>query len=206
MCGRMRHGLLEFSMPQPACYLRYLQDKDPRVLQEALMALARAPGDVPTAALLPLLSNETAAVRGAAALALARHQPEVALKVIPVQMRLEMKASLKLGEDYERRGKPQLTQPEIDEITGRFRSQMKIAAGALHVEGAGRDRGAGRVCVRAGRRASHSLTASWQDSSSGTGLERTRNLPSKHWVRAIPRWRTVPSGCWCRQGQPFCRT
>ena len=106
--------------------LPLLQDKDLRVLQETLMALARAPGDVTATALLPFLSNETAAVRGAAAMALARHQPEVAIKAIPVQMRLEMKASLKLGEDYERRGKPQLTQPEIDEITGRFRSQMKM--------------------------------------------------------------------------------
>jgi len=103
-----------------------LQDRDARVLQETLMALARTPGDVPAGALLTLLSDETAAVRGAAAMALARHQPEVALKAIPSQMRLEMKASLKLGEDYERRGKPQLTQLEIDEITGRFRSQMKM--------------------------------------------------------------------------------
>jgi glycerophosphoryl diester phosphodiesterase/HEAT repeat protein len=117
--------------------LALLQDKDPRVLQETLMALARAPGDVPTAALLPLLSNETAAVRGAAAVALARHQPEVALKAIPVQMRLEMKASLKLGEDYARRGKPQLTQPEIDEISGRFRSQMKMLQALSMLKGPG---------------------------------------------------------------------
>jgi glycerophosphoryl diester phosphodiesterase/HEAT repeat protein len=117
--------------------LALLQDKDPRVLQEALMALSRAPGDVPTAALLPLLSNETAAVRGAAALALARHQPEIAVKAIPVQMRLEMKASLKLGEDYARRGKPELTQPEIDEISGRFRSQMKMLQALSMLEGPG---------------------------------------------------------------------
>ena len=117
--------------------LPLLQDKDPRVLQETLMALSRAPGDVSAAALLPLLSNETAAVRGAAALALARHQPEAALKAIPVQMRLEMKASLKLGEDYERRGKPQLTQPEIDEISGRFRSQMKMLQALSLLKGPG---------------------------------------------------------------------
>jgi glycerophosphoryl diester phosphodiesterase/HEAT repeat protein len=117
--------------------LPLLQDKDPRVLQETLMALSRAPGDVSAAALLPLLSNETAAVRGAAALALARHQPEAALKAIPVQMRLEMKASLKLGEDYERRGKPQLTQSEIDEITGRFRCQMKMVQALSILKGPG---------------------------------------------------------------------
>jgi glycerophosphoryl diester phosphodiesterase/HEAT repeat protein len=117
--------------------LPLLQDKDPRVLQETLMALSRAPGDVIAAALLPLLSNETAAVRGAAALALARHQPEAALKAIPVQMRLEMKASLKLGEDYERRGKPQLTQAETDEITGRFRCQMKMVQALSMLKGPG---------------------------------------------------------------------
>jgi glycerophosphoryl diester phosphodiesterase/HEAT repeat protein len=119
--------------------LALLQDKDPRVLQETLMALSRAPGDVSAAALLPLLSNETAAVRGAAALALAlaRHQLEVALKAIPVQMRLEMKASLKLGADYERRGKPPLTQPEIDEISGRFRSQMKMLQALSMLKGPG---------------------------------------------------------------------
>ncbi|QHN03571.1 glycerophosphodiester phosphodiesterase [Granulicella sp. WH15] len=115
--------------------LPLLADKDPRVLQETLMALVRAPGDVSAAALLPLLSNETAAVRGAAALALAQHQPEVALGPISRQMRLEMKASLKLGEDYERRGKPQLTQPEIDEITSRFRSQMKMVQALSMLKG-----------------------------------------------------------------------
>ncbi|HSY37023.1 MAG TPA: glycerophosphodiester phosphodiesterase family protein [Acidobacteriaceae bacterium] len=117
--------------------LPLLQDKDPRVLQETLMALSRAPGDVSAAALLPLLSNETAAVRGAAALTLARHQPEAALKAIPVQMRLEMKASLKLGEDYERRGKPQLTQAESDEISGRFRCQMKMVQALSMLKGPG---------------------------------------------------------------------
>jgi len=115
--------------------LPLLHDKDPRVLQVALMALARSPGDVGASVLLPSLSDETAAVRGAAALALARHQPDVAIKEIPAQMRLERKASLKLGEDYERRGKPQLTQPEIDEITGRFRSQMKMLQALSMLQG-----------------------------------------------------------------------
>jgi len=44
---------------------------------------------------------------------------------------------LKLGEDYERRGKPQLTQPEIDEITGRFRSQMKMLQALSMLKGPG---------------------------------------------------------------------
>ena len=56
------------------------------------MALGpRMPGEVSAEVLLPLLSHGDPTVRGAAALALARHQPDVALKAIPVQLRLEMK-------------------------------------------------------------------------------------------------------------------
>jgi glycerophosphoryl diester phosphodiesterase len=114
-----------------------LQDKSPLVLQETLMALSHDSGDLSAAVLLPLLSNANAAVRGAAAMALAHHQPEVALKAIPVQMHLEMKASLKLGEDYERRGKPQLTQMESDAISDRFRCQMKMVQALSMLKGLG---------------------------------------------------------------------
>jgi glycerophosphoryl diester phosphodiesterase len=117
--------------------LPLLHDSDPHVLQEALMALSRAPGDVSTEVLSPLLSNEAAAVRGAAALALARHQPETALDAIAAQLRLEMNASMKLGEEYERRGKPQLTTPEINEISGRFRCQMQMLQALSLLKGIG---------------------------------------------------------------------
>jgi HEAT repeat protein len=106
--------------------LLLLRDPDPQVLQATLLSLSRMPGDVPAGELLTLLSNPTAGVRGAAALALAKHQPDAALKAVPVQLRMEMKAALQLNDDYVRRGKPQLTPNEIEEITGHYRSQMKM--------------------------------------------------------------------------------
>jgi glycerophosphoryl diester phosphodiesterase len=115
-----------------------LRDGDPRVLQESLMALGRMPGEVPAEQLLPLLENGNPAVRGAAAVALARHQPETALKAIPGQLRLEKAAAIKLGEDYQRRGRPRLSRAETDEIMGHFRCQMKMmqALSSLEVAGA----------------------------------------------------------------------
>jgi len=53
-----------------------LKDADAKVLQEALMAIGRMPEEVSTQLLLPLLAYPDGRVRGAAALALARHQPE----------------------------------------------------------------------------------------------------------------------------------
>ena len=109
-----------------ASLLPLLRDTDPQVLQETLLSLSRMPGEVSAAELLPLLSNGKPGVRGTAALALAKHQPAAALKAIPMQLRLEMKAALRLNDEYVRRGKPQLTPSEIEEITGCYRSQMKM--------------------------------------------------------------------------------
>jgi glycerophosphoryl diester phosphodiesterase len=106
--------------------LPLLQDSDPRVLQETLIALGHMPGDVSADSLLPLLSNSTPAVRAAAAFALAKHQPGVALKAVPAQLRLEMTAVGKLWEDYVRRGKPQLSQAEVEKITDYYRCQVKM--------------------------------------------------------------------------------
>jgi glycerophosphoryl diester phosphodiesterase/HEAT repeat protein len=117
--------------------LPLLKDQDPQVLQQALLAISRVSGDVDSQMLLPILIQGDVKVRGEAALALARHNPEVALKAIPVQLRLEMKAAVRLGDDYERRGKPQLTQAEIDEIMGYFRCQMKMVQAMSMLKGAG---------------------------------------------------------------------
>lgn len=103
-----------------------LNDGDSEVLQAALLALGRAPGDVRAEILLPLLSHEDSAVRGAAAVALARHQPEVAARVVPVQLHREMAAERVIYDDYVKRGKPKLTQTEIDTITKSFRCQMEM--------------------------------------------------------------------------------
>jgi glycerophosphoryl diester phosphodiesterase/HEAT repeat protein len=101
-----------------------LRDPDPRVLQLALLALARAPGDVSAGTFLPLLSYDDAAVRGAAAVALARHQPAAAIKAIPAQLQREIRNNHATGAPY--------TQPEIDAIMKSFKCQMEMMR-ALHM-------------------------------------------------------------------------
>src|SRR3984957_7002063 len=106
--------------------LPLLKDRDPQVLQSALLALAPAPGDVSAATLLPLLSCDDASVRGAAAVALARHQPEIAIKAIPAQLQKEVASEQVIKHDQERRGTSKFTQPEIDAIMKSFKCQMEI--------------------------------------------------------------------------------
>ena len=106
--------------------LPLLKDRDPQVLQSALLALARAPGDVSAATLLPLLSFDDAAVRGAAAVALARHHPEFAIKAISAQLQKEVVFEQAIQEDRESRGTKKFTQPEIDTIMKSFKGQMEM--------------------------------------------------------------------------------
>jgi glycerophosphoryl diester phosphodiesterase/HEAT repeat protein len=106
--------------------LPLLKDRDSQVLQSALLALARSPGDVSAATLLPLLSCDDAAVRGAAAVALARHQPEVAIKAIPAQLQREVVLEQAIQEDHESRGTKKFTQPEINAIMKSFKCQMEM--------------------------------------------------------------------------------
>jgi glycerophosphoryl diester phosphodiesterase len=129
-------ALGELGAPSSAL-LPLLADKDPRVLQEALLALGRAPGDVSSKALLPLLTNADPGVRGAAALALARHQPALAIQVIPGQLRQEIKTAAVAYDEYVRRGKPKLTQPEIDTIVGYFRCEIKMLQAISSLRGTG---------------------------------------------------------------------
>jgi glycerophosphoryl diester phosphodiesterase/HEAT repeat protein len=117
--------------------LPLLQDKNPHVLQEALLALARAPGDVSADMLLPLLKHQAPTVRGAAVMALARHQPDAAFNAIPAQLRLEMKAAAGLSEDYARRGSPNLSPAEIDEFKSYFGCEMKMVQAISMLKRAG---------------------------------------------------------------------
>jgi HEAT repeat protein len=99
--------------------LALLADKDPNVLKEALLALSRCPGEVPTEALLSFLDNPAPEVRGAAALALARHQPQVAASAVM--------ALLHRHEEQARghiRGK--FTQEQIRTLEAAYREQMKL--------------------------------------------------------------------------------
>jgi glycerophosphoryl diester phosphodiesterase len=122
----------------PASWLLPLpQDGDARVLAAALAALGRMPGEVRAETLLPLLKHESPTVRGAAALALARHQSEIALTAIPAQLHLEMKAAIRLGDDYARRGQAGLTHAASEDILGHFRCQMKMMQALSMLHGAG---------------------------------------------------------------------
>jgi glycerophosphoryl diester phosphodiesterase len=105
--------------------LPLLQDEDPQVLAEALIALSHMPGEVSVTVLLPLLTHPDPEVRGAAAVALARHQPDMAAQAVPAQLRTEMKAAQTLYDDWVRRGKAQLAPAEIDTVMGYYRCQMK---------------------------------------------------------------------------------
>jgi len=114
--------------------LPLLADQDPQVLRETLMALSRMPGEVRAEDLLPMFHHDDPVVRGAAALALAKHQPEVALKLVPAQLKLERTAALVLFTDYVKRGRPHLTKEEGDKITSLFKCQVKMteAIALLH--------------------------------------------------------------------------
>lgn len=122
--------------------LPLLEDKDPGVLQAALLALGRVPGDVSAEALLPLLSNDDPRVRGAAALALAYHQPTLALRVVPAQLRKEIAAERVLYDRHAQSSTPQnFSQTEIDAVMQSFKCQMELvrAISALKSDDATRE-------------------------------------------------------------------
>jgi glycerophosphoryl diester phosphodiesterase len=112
-----------------------LHDGDPRVLQETLLALARMTGDVDAQSLMPLLAHPNPAVRGAAALALARHQPAIAATAIPARLRMEVQTTVRLNDDFIRRGQPQQTQAEIDQVMDYFRCEIKMVQAMSTLKG-----------------------------------------------------------------------
>jgi glycerophosphoryl diester phosphodiesterase/HEAT repeat protein len=111
---------------QAATLVPLLDDDNPQVLQETLIALGHMPGGVGAEKLLPLFTHKEPEVRAAAAFALASHQPEVAVTAVPAQLRVEMASVMKLWEHYVERGKPKLTEAESEEITGFYRCQVKM--------------------------------------------------------------------------------
>ena len=115
--------------------LPLLNDRDRRVQREALLAMSRMPGEVDAESLLPLLSGADITVRGEAALALARHQPKIALKAIPARLLVEVKIARVQYDDYVKRGKPKLTEPEIAQITWYFRCQIKMVQAISMLKG-----------------------------------------------------------------------
>lgn len=116
--------------------LPMLHDGDTHVLRETLTALANAPGDVSSASLLPFLSHADPVVRGAAAIALAKHQPDVAAKAVPAQLHAEVDAVAVLYNAWVKRGKSQPSQDEIDRVMGYYRCQVKMLQAISMVDGA----------------------------------------------------------------------
>lgn len=114
----------------PRLLLPLLNDNDPAVLQEALLALSRCPGEVPATILLPFLAHPSPLVRGAAALALARHDPEAAATAVPAALKKDEQFIAEDYASYVQRGKPKLTQQEIDPIVLMYRGQMKLVQAA----------------------------------------------------------------------------
>jgi glycerophosphoryl diester phosphodiesterase len=105
---------------------QFLSDSDPHVLSEMLEALARMPEKMDAAALLPFLSNPDSSVRGAAAVALAHHQPEVAAREIPKQLRRDADAELEVHQHHLASGGGRFTQAEINVLVAEYRCQMQM--------------------------------------------------------------------------------
>jgi glycerophosphoryl diester phosphodiesterase/HEAT repeat protein len=113
-----------------------LHDTNQRVLKQALAALATMPGDVDARMLLSLLSYPDPVVRGTAAIALAQHQPDTAVKAIPAQLRSEVGSVGALYASWVSRGKTQLTADEIARIMSYYRCQMKMLQAISMLDGA----------------------------------------------------------------------
>lgn len=113
-----------------------LRNSDPLVLEEALVALGRTSGNVHAEQLLPLLHHKDTAVCGAAALALAAHDPATAQRVLPARLRLEVKETVARYDAWTQRGQPKLTETEIKMITDHYRSQMKMMQAIGMLDGA----------------------------------------------------------------------
>lgn len=112
--------------------LPLLKDRSSQVVSEALVALAHMPGKVPSESLLPLLSNPDSTVRGAAAVALARHQPIVAAREVPKQLRREAAAEEVVYHRHKANGGGPFTQTEIDALVADYRCEMQMLR-ALHI-------------------------------------------------------------------------
>lgn len=112
--------------PHAEALLPLLKDTDPYELKEVLLAISRCSGEVPADAILPFFNHPVPTVRGAAALALARHQPQVASIKIPQLLRQEEQRSAAEYSAYVQRGKPKLTQAEIDPLIEDYREHMKL--------------------------------------------------------------------------------
>jgi glycerophosphoryl diester phosphodiesterase len=103
-----------------------LHDTEPAVLREVLLALSRATGEVPGHQVMPLLRHDDYRVRGAAALALAKHDPQLALRLLPERLQAEVDGERDMYQEYVRRGRGKITPEESAGFMSHFAAQIKI--------------------------------------------------------------------------------
>jgi glycerophosphoryl diester phosphodiesterase len=105
-----------------------LQDASTSVVEQALVGLSRCPSDaknVSAEALLQILSGEVPVLRGLAAVALATHHPDLAERAVPAQLERDEETSDYFNIEWTARGRPKLSQKDIDEAVELYRAQMK---------------------------------------------------------------------------------
>jgi len=89
---------------------------------EALLAINRCPGSISAASIEPLRADKNPLVRGAATLALARHQPEIAAKLVRQALEREEAVVAKEYALFVDQRAPRLSQAEIDVTVCHYRT------------------------------------------------------------------------------------
>jgi len=112
-----RRGNVAAELPLPL-----LKDNDNSVPMEALLAISRCPGSISAASIEPFLADKNPLVRGAAAPALARHQPEIAAKLVRQALEREEAVVAKEYALFVDQRAPRLSQAEIDVTVGHYRA------------------------------------------------------------------------------------
>jgi len=105
-----------------------LKDESTAVIKQALVAISRCPKStqgVPAAPLLAILSGREPVLRGLAAVALAKHHPQLAKREVNRQLAKEESKSDSFNEQWTSRGRPKLSQAEIDSAVELYRAEMK---------------------------------------------------------------------------------
>jgi glycerophosphoryl diester phosphodiesterase len=112
-----------------------LRDENPEVVRQALIALVHAHGDVDSDTLLRLLHGPTPGIRGAAALALAKHQPSIAVEAIADQLQLEIHSVDGIAKAYAAGGRKNISQHDMDVVMTSFRCQMLMIRALSEIPG-----------------------------------------------------------------------
>lgn len=105
-----------------------LHDGSAPVIKQALVGLSRChadPESVPADALLKILKGEVPVLRGLAAVALATHHPAIAEREVSAELEREEKSSDAFNTEWTDRGRPELSQAEIDKTVELYRAEIK---------------------------------------------------------------------------------